>query len=338
MLVWSTNTKGQNSTVTDVSLPANAAFLVTGGAGFIGSHIVHALVAGGHTVRVLDDLSTGHLYNLEDVCDSVDFVRGSLTDSAAVARAVEGVDFVIHQAAIPSVPRSVSDPVTTNAANIDGTLNLLVAARDAGVKRLVYASSSSIYGDTPTLPKDETMPPHPKSPYALQKLTAEEYCRLFWEQYGLQTVMLRYFNVFGPRQDPTSQYTGVIAKFATALLSGERPIIFGDGLTSRDFTYVDNNVRANLLACVAPDAAAGQAMNVAVGDRITLLELLDGMQHLLGTNLEPIFAPEREGDVKHSQADIGKARLLLGYEPIATFAEGLEATVAWYKANHRAPS
>jgi nucleoside-diphosphate-sugar epimerase len=324
--------------LSEINLPEKSVYLVTGGAGFIGSHIVHALVTAGATVRVLDDLSTGHLHNLDGVQDSVDFVRGSLTDPAIVRRAVSGVDFVIHQAAIPSVPRSVKDPVATNAANIDGTLNLLVAARDAGVKRLVYASSSSIYGDTPTLPKDETMPPHPQSPYALQKLTAEEYCRLFWEQYGLQTVMLRYFNVFGPRQDPTSQYTGVIAKFATALLTGERLTIFGDGLTSRDFTFVANNVRANLLACIAPESAAGQAMNVAVGDRITLLELLDGMQRLLGTNLEPVFAPEREGDVKHSQADTGKARRLIGYEPVATFAEGLEATVAWYRENHRAKS
>jgi nucleoside-diphosphate-sugar epimerase len=287
----------------------------------------------GHRVRVLDDLSTGHRHNLAGVEDAIEFVHGSLTGAETVRAAVAGVDYVIHQAAIPSVPRSVKEPVATNAANVTGTLNLLVAARDAGVKRLVYASSSSIYGDTPTLPKVETMPPRPKSPYALQKLTAEEYCRLFFEQYGLETVMLRYFNVFGPRQDPTSQYTGVIAKFATALLTGQRPVIFGDGLTSRDFTYVANNVRANLLACVAGLDAAGQAMNIAVGDRITLLQLLEGMQRLLGTNLEPIFEPEREGDVKHSQADISKARSLLGYEPVVTFAEGLEATVRWYKEN-----
>lgn len=317
----------------DIDFAGNPLFLVTGGAGFIGSHIVHTLRGMGQRVRVLDDLSTGHRHNLACV-DGVDLIVGSLTDPIAVTAAVAGVDYIIHQAAIPSVPRSVNDPVNTNAANVTGTLNLLVAARDAGAKRLVYASSSSIYGDTPTLPKDETMPPRPKSPYALQKLTSEEYCRLFWEQYGLETVMLRYFNVFGPRQDPTSQYTGVIAKFATSLLNGERPTIFGDGLTSRDFTFVANNVRANLLACIAPSAAAGQAMNVAVGDRITLLELLGGMQKLLGTNLEPIFAPEREGDVKHSQADISKARTLLGYEPVTSFADGLKATVAWYRDNH----
>jgi nucleoside-diphosphate-sugar epimerase len=317
----------------DINIPGSPLFLVTGGAGFIGSHIVHTLRTLGHRVRVLDDLSTGHLHNLATVADSVDVIHGSLTDGSAVKAATAGVDYVIHQAAIPSVPRSVKDPVATNAANITGTLNLLVAARDAGVKRLVYASSSSVYGDTPTLPKDETMPPRPKSPYALQKLTAEEYCRLFWEQYGLQTVMLRYFNVFGPRQDPTSQYTGVIAKFATALLNVERPVIFGDGLTSRDFTFVANNVRANLLACVAPVEAAGQAMNVAVGDRITLLQLLDGMQRLLDTNLKPIFSAEREGDVKHSQADISKARHLLGYEPVTSFEDGLKATVAWYQEN-----
>lgn len=317
----------------DIEFSGNPLFLVTGGAGFIGSHIVHTLRGMAQKVRVLDDLSTGHRHNLACV-DGVELVVGSLTDPAVVAKAVAGVDYVIHQAAIPSVPRSVKDPVTTNAANVTGTLNLLVAARDAGARRLVYASSSSVYGDTPTLPKDETMTPRPKSPYALQKLTAEEYCRLFWEQYGLETVMLRYFNVFGPRQDPMSQYTGVIAKFATSLLNGERPTIFGDGLTSRDFTYVANNVHANLLACLAPSAAAGQAVNVAVGDRITLLELLDGMQKLLGTSLIPVFEPEREGDVKHSQADISKARNLLGYEPVATFAQGLEATVAWYKDNH----
>ncbi|HEY3415090.1 MAG TPA: SDR family oxidoreductase [Armatimonadota bacterium] len=320
----------------DLEFAGNPLFLVTGGAGFIGSHIVHTLRGMGRRVRVLDDLSTGHRHNLAGVA-GIEFMVGSLTDPSSVSAAVAGVDYVIHQAAIPSVPRSVKDPVTTNAANVTGTLNLLVAARDAGVRRLVYASSSSVYGDTPTLPKIETMPPRPKSPYALQKLTAEEYCRLFWEQYGLETVMLRYFNVFGPRQDPTSQYTGVIAKFATSLLNGERPTIFGDGLTSRDFTFVANNVRANLLACIAPGAAAGQAMNVAVGDRITLLELLDGMQKLLGTNLEPVFQPEREGDVKHSQADVSKARTLLGYDPVATFSQGLEATVAWYKDNHASP-
>jgi nucleoside-diphosphate-sugar epimerase len=316
-----------------ITFPGEPLFLITGGAGFIGSHIVHELAGMGHRVRVFDDLSTGHRHNLSAVADGVDFVQGSLTETDAVRAAVVDVDYVIHQAAIPSVPRSVKEPIATNAANVTGTLNLLVAARDAGVKRLVYASSSSVYGDTPTLPKVETMPPRPKSPYALQKLTAEEYCRLFFEQYGLETVMLRYFNVFGPRQDPTSQYTGVIAKFATALLTAQRPVVFGDGLTSRDFTYVANNVRANLLACIAPPEAAGQAMNVAVGDRITLLELLEGMQRLLGTELEPVFEPEREGDVKHSQADIGKARSLLGYEPVATFSEGLEATVRWYKEN-----
>jgi nucleoside-diphosphate-sugar epimerase len=316
--------------MSDIIFENDPLFLITGGAGFIGSHIARTLAGMGHKVRVLDNFSTGHRHNLEGAEGPVEIVEGSLTDAEAVARAVVGADYVIHQAALASVPRSVKDPVSSNAANIDGTLNLLVAARDAGVKRLVYASSSSVYGDTPTLPKVETMPTRPKSPYALQKLTAEEYCRIFFDQYGLETVALRYFNVFGPRQDPKSQYTGVIAKFATALLTGERPTIFGDGLTSRDFTYVANNVRANLLACVAPRAAAGQAMNVACGDRITLLELLAGMQKLLGTNLEPIFAPERAGDVKHSQADIGKARELLGYEPQVGFEEGLAVTTRWY--------
>lgn len=316
--------------MTDLQFEGDPLFVVTGGAGFIGSHIARTLAGMGHRVRVFDDFSTGHRHNLEG---AIEVVEGSLTEPHAVAGAVRGADYVIHQAAIPSVPRSVADPVTSNDANINGTLNLLVAARDAGVKRLVYASSSSVYGDTPTLPKVETMPTKPKSPYALQKLTAEEYCRIFWEQYGLETVSLRYFNVFGPRQDPKSQYTGVIAKFATALLNGDRPTIFGDGETSRDFTYVANNVRANLLACTAPKDAAGQAINVACGDRITLLQLLAGMQELLGTNLEPVFAPERAGDVKHSQADIEKARTLLGYEPRVAFQEGLAKTVEWYKAN-----
>lgn len=266
----------------------------------------------------------------------IELLEGSLTEMETVVQAVRGVDFVIHQAAIPSVPRSVKDPVASNAANIDGTLNLLVAARDAGVRRVVYASSSSIYGDTPTLPKVETMAPRPKSPYALQKLTAEEYCRVFFEVYGLETVALRYFNVFGPRQDPRSYYTGVIAKFATALLSGERPTIFGDGLTSRDFTFVANNVRANLLACAASKEAAGEAMNVACGDRVTLLELLESMQTLLGTRLDPIFEPERAGDVKHSQAGIDKARKLLGYEPVVPFRQGLEETVRWYVSDFNA--
>jgi len=316
--------------MTDIQFEGDPLFVVTGGAGFIGSHIARTLAGMGRRVRVFDDFSTGHRHNLEGAEGPIEVVQGSLTEPEAVAGAVRGASYVIHQAAIPSVPRSVADPVTSNDANINGTLNLLVAARDAGVKRLVYASSSSVYGDTPTLPKVETMPTKPKSPYALQKLTAEEYCRIFFEQYGLETVSLRYFNVFGPRQDPKSQYTGVIAKFATALLTDERPTIFGDGQTSRDFTFVANNVRANLLACIAPKEAAGQAINVACGDRITLLELLEGMQKLLGTSLEPVFAPERAGDVKHSQAGIEKARQLLGYEPQIGFQEGLAITTRWY--------
>lgn len=318
----------------DIAFPGDPLFLVTGGAGFIGSHIVHTLARMGRRVRVLDDFSTGHAHNLAEVAGCVEVLSGSLTDAERTREAVQGADYVIHQAAIPSVPRSVKDPLSSHDANITGTLNLLLAARDAGAKRLVYASSSSVYGDTPTLPKVETMCAKPKSPYALQKFTAEEYCRLFTEQYGLETVSLRYFNVFGPRQDPTSQYTGVIAKFATALLNGERPTIFGDGETSRDFTFVANNVRANLLACLAPAEAAGQTMNLACGDRITLLQLLEEMQALLGTDLEPVFGPERAGDVKHSQADITKARTLLGYEPVTGFAEGLRQTVAWYRENH----
>lgn len=317
----------------DIRFDGSPAFLVTGGAGFIGSHIAEVLLGMGYSVRVLDNFSTGKRENLEAVGGGVEVIEGSIADPDVCRRAVEGIDYVIHQAAIPSVPRSIKDPVASNTANIDGTLTLLVAARDAGVRRVVYASSSSVYGDTPTLPKSEEMCPRPKSPYALQKLTAEEYCRLFWETYGLETVSLRYFNVFGPRQDPTSPYTGVIAKFATALLTGRTPVIFGDGLTSRDFTFVRNNVRGNLLACVAGREACGQAINIACGDRITLIQLLASMQRILGTDAEPRFEAERPGDVKHSQAAIGKAQALLGYQPVCGFDEGLRQTMEWYRRN-----
>jgi nucleoside-diphosphate-sugar epimerase len=302
-------------------------YLVTGGAGFIGSHLAEELVRRGHTVRVLDNLSTGKRRNLEHI-HGIDFVDGDLADLDACGRAVQGIDYVLHQAAIPSVPRSVKDPISSNRSNIDGSLNLLVAARDAGVRRLVYAGSSSAYGDTPTLPKREDMPTRPLSPYALQKLVAEQYCQMFTTLYGLETVTIRYFNVFGPRQDPGSAYSGVISLFSTALLDGRQPIIYGDGEQTRDFTYVANVVDGVLRACEAPDAA-GEVINVATGGRISLKELLRTMNTIVGTSIEPIFAEERAGDVRDSQADITKAKTLLGYAPSVGLEEGLRYTLDW---------
>jgi nucleoside-diphosphate-sugar epimerase len=311
-----------------------AAYLVTGGAGFIGSHLAEALVRRGHEVRVVDSLITGNRLNLDHISSSAVFIHGDLAEMSVCRRAVEGIDYVLHQAAIPSVPRSVKDPVTSNRANVDSTLNILVAARDAGVKRLVYAGSSSAYGNTPTLPKHEGMPTNPLSPYALQKLVGEQYCRLFTELYGLETVTIRYFNVFGPRQDPSSPYSGVISLFSSAVLKGIRPTIYGDGEQSRDFTYVANVVDGVLRACEAPEAS-GEVINVATGGRITLNELLAALNRIAGTSLEAIYQDERAGDVKHSQADITKARKLLGYEPIVPFEEGLKKTLAWCRTDVR---
>src|SRR6476469_7810349 len=302
-------------------------YLVTGGAGFIGSHLSEELVRRGNQVRVLDNLSTGKRKNLEHI-PGVEFIEGDLADPDACARAVQGVDYVLHQAAIPSVPRSVKDPVTSNRANIDGSLNILVAARDAGVKRLVYAGSSSAYGDTPTLPKREDMPTRPLSPYALQKLVAEQYCQMFTRLYGLETVTIRYFNVFGPRQDPGSPYSGVISLFSTSLLEGRQPMVYGDGEQTRDFTYVANVVDGVLRACTAP-GASGEVLNVATGGRISLNELLRTMNKIVGTNLAARYAEARAGDVRDSQADITKARRLLGYEPIVQLEEGLRRTLDW---------
>jgi nucleoside-diphosphate-sugar epimerase len=309
-----------------------AAYLVTGGAGFIGSHLAEELVRRGHRVRVVDSLITGKRHNLTHVQD-VEFIEGDLADPAVCARAVQGMEFVLHQAAIPSVPRSVEDPVTSHRANVDGSLNLLMAARNAGVRRLVYAGSSSAYGNTPTLPKHEDMPVNPRSPYALQKLVGEQYCRLFADLYGLETLTLRYFNVFGPRQDPGSPYSGVISLFATRLLERRRPTIYGDGTQTRDFTYVANVVDGVLRACEVPQAA-GDVINVATGDRISLNDLLRTMNRILGTNLEPILAPPRAGDIAHSQADITKARTLLGYTPLVPFDEGLRYTLDWYRSQN----
>jgi nucleoside-diphosphate-sugar epimerase len=304
-----------------------ASYLVTGGAGFIGSHLTEELVRRGHQVRVVDNLMTGKRRNLDHIL-GVEFLEGDLAEMSVCARAVQGVDFVLHQAAIPSVPRSVKDPVSSNRANVDASLNILVAARDAGVKRLVYAGSSSAYGNTPTLPKREDMPTNPLSPYALQKLVAEQYCQMFTQLYDFETVTIRYFNVFGPRQDPGSPYSGVISLFSTAVLEGRRPTIFGDGEQTRDFTYVANVVDGVLRACEAP-AAAGEVINVATGSRISLNELLRTLNAIAGANVEPVYAEPRVGDVRDSLADISKAKQLLGYTPLIGLEEGLKRTLAW---------
>jgi nucleoside-diphosphate-sugar epimerase len=308
-----------------------AHYLVTGGAGFIGSHLAEELVRRGETVRVVDNLSTGKRQNLSHL-PSVEFIEGDLADLDVARRAVKGIDYVLHQAAIPSVPRSVEDPITSNRANIDASLNVLVAARDAGVKRLVYAGSSSAYGNTPTLPKVETMAPAPLSPYALQKLVAEQYCQMFTRLYGLQTVTTRYFNVFGPRQDPSSPYSGVISIFISALCEGRRPTIYGDGEHTRDFTYVANVVDGVLRACTA-DNASGEVINVATSGRISLNTLFNTVRDLVRSTVEPIYAEPRAGDVKDSQADISKAKRVLGYQPSVTFEAGLAKTVEWYRSS-----
>jgi nucleoside-diphosphate-sugar epimerase len=305
-------------------------YLVTGGAGFIGSHLVEGLVARGHRVRVVDNLVGGKRANLAHLSD-VDFMVGDLADVAVAHKAVSGVEYVLHQAAIPSVPRSVEDPIASNRANITATLNVLVAARDAGVRRLVYAGSSSAYGNAPALPKHEDMPSNPLSPYALQKVVGEQYCQPFTRLYGLETVTTRYFNVFGPRQDPGSPYSGVISLFSTALLAGYRPTIYGDGEQTRDFTYIANVVDGVLRACEAPNVS-GEVINVATGGRVSLNELLRVMNRIVGTTLEPVYADARAGDVKDSQADISKATRLLGYTPAIGLEEGLRHTLDWFRA------
>ncbi len=303
--------------------------LVTGGGGFIGSHLVSRLLSEGHEVRVLDDFSTGRRENLENCREAIELHEADIRDLDAVRKAVEGVARIYHQAALPSVIRSVEDPLTTNAVNVQGTLHVLIAARDAGVGRVVYAASSSAYGDTPTLPKIETMPASPLSPYALQKYVAEQYCMLFTRLYGLETVVLRYFNVFGPRQDPTSHYSAVIPKFIARLGRGEAPTVYGDGEQSRDFTYVDNVVGANLLAAEIPEAV-GEVINVACGRRMTLNQLLEELRAIMGVSASAVYESPRPGDVRHSQADIGKARRLLGFEPAVDIREGLRRTVAFF--------
>jgi nucleoside-diphosphate-sugar epimerase len=307
-------------------------YLVTGGAGFIGSHIAEALVKRGDRVRVLDSLITGRRENLSHVAGDIEFIEGDIRDLAATMRAAEGAGVIFHQAAVPSVPRSVADPALNHDINVNGTFNVLMAAREAGARRVVYAASSSAYGDTETLPKQEEMSPSPLSPYAAAKLFGEYYCQVFSRVYNLETVALRYFNVFGPRQDPSSPYSGVISKFITALLQGEAPVIYGDGEQSRDFTYVANVVDANLRAAESREAI-GDIINVGIGERVTLNQLLAELQKALGSNLTASYKEARAGDVRHSLAAISRAGNLLGYRPIVGLAEGLRRTVEWYREN-----
>jgi nucleoside-diphosphate-sugar epimerase len=314
--------------ISDFGLADLANYLVTGGAGFIGSHISEELVKRGHRVRVVDNFVTGYQHNIRD---GVEFVKGDLADPAVAAGAVKGMEYVLHQAAIPSVPRSVDRPVESHRANVDAMLNLLIASRDAGVKRLVFAGSSSVYGDTEVLPKTETMPTNPLSPYALQKLTSEMYGQMFTRLYGFETVTTRYFNVFGPRQDPSSPYSGVISLFIKALHEGTIPVIYGDGEQTRDFTYVTNVVDGVLRSAETP-GVGGQVFNVATNSRISLNQLLETLKKIFGSNVQPIYKEVRSGDVRDSQADITKAQRLLGYQPIVGLEEGLRETVKWFKS------
>ena len=310
--------------------------LVTGGAGFIGSNLTEALLQRGHFVRILDDFSTGKRENLifDKAYPSPEVIKGDIREFSTCQKAVKGIEYVFHQAALPSVQRSIEDPETSNAINVGGTLNILLAAREEKVKRVIYASSSSVYGDTPTLPKHEEMPPDPLSPYALQKYIGEQYCRLFYQLYGLDTISLRYFNIFGPKQDPNSLYSAVIPKFIDALLQGRPPIIFGDGEQSRDFTYIENVVQANLLAMSA-EHLHGEAINIACGKRISLNQLLNVLKEILGSKLSPIYQEPRQGDVKHSLADIRKGKEILNYEPAVGIEIGLEKTVEFFQKTLR---
>ncbi len=307
-------------------------FLVTGGAGFIGSNICRRLVADGCSVRVVDNLLTGKLSNLEGVIDKIDFVEADMGDEDVARAVVKDVDVILHEGALPSVPRSVDEPELTHKHCVDATFTLLMAARDAGVKRFVYAASSSAYGDTPTLPKVETMPTSPLSPYAVGKLVGEYYCSVFSKVFGLETISLRYFNVFGPYQDPTSQYAAAIPAFVTAILKDEPPTIYGDGEQSRDFTYIDNVVQANLCAARA-EKTNGEVVNVACAEKVTVNEIIELINEVVGKNVKPTYAPARAGDVKHSLADITAARELIGFEPVVLFRDGLQRAITWYRDN-----
>ncbi len=307
-----------------------AVFLITGGAGFIGSNIAEKLIIDKHQVKILDNFSTGKISNIAAFRKKVTLIEGDIRNKTIVEKAFEGVDFVIHQAALPSVPRSIKDPLSTNSVNVEGTLNLLVIAKDKKIKRFIYAGSSSVYGNTPTLPKKEEMTPRPLSPYAVSKLTGEHYCKTFWNVYGLETVVLRYFNVFGPKQDTTSQYSAVIPKFIKAILSKQSPVIYGDGKQSRDFTYIDNVVEANILACFAPKVS-GEVFNIACNKRITLNELTKKLIEINKVKIEPEYVDTRNGDIQHSLASIDKAKKILGYKVKVDFWQGLEKTVEWYK-------
>src|SRR5437867_916169 len=309
-----------------------AVYVVTGGGGFIGSHIVEELLRRNETVRVIENCSNGKCDNVQPFEAGPEIIEADIAEGKNLPGFLKGADYVIHQAAIPSVPKSILDPVKSHHANVNATLQLLNASREANVKRVVYASSSSLYGDSPTLPKHEGMLPNPLSPYGAQKLFGEIYCQVFWKAYGLETVSLRYFNVFGPRQDATSQYSGVLALFIPAILQGRRPTIYGDGLQSRDFTYVQNVVEANLLACTTP-GIAGDSFNIACGDRITVNSMVQQINNIVGKDITPTYTEPRAGDIKHSLADITKAREKLGYQPRITFEEGLRHTIEWYREN-----
>ena len=307
-------------------------FLVTGGAGFVGSNICRQLTSDGCSVRVVDNLLTGKKSNLAGIIDKIDFVEADMGDEQVARAAMKDVEVVLHEGALPSVPRSVDDPAASHKHCVDATFTLLLAARDAGVKRFVYASSSAAYGDTPTLPKVETMPPSPLSPYAVGKLTGEYYCSVFHEVYGLETISLRYFNVFGPQQDPTSQYAAAIPAFVTAILKDKPPTIYGDGEQSRDFTYIDNVVEANLLAARAKQTK-GEVINIACGEAVTVNAIIGTINELLGKNIEPVYADPRPGDIKHSLADITLAQNLINFKPLVPFREGLQKAIDWYREN-----
>ena len=308
-----------------------AKYLVTGGAGFIGSNIVEGLLKNRESVRIIDNLSTGNIHNLDNFRSEIEFIEGDIQDLSTIQKAMNGIEFVFHQAALPSVPRSIENPVASNDSNISGTLNVLLAARDNNVKRVIYAGSSSAYGDTPTLPKQEDMTPHPLSPYALTKLTGEYYCKIFNSVYGLETLTIRYFNVFGPRQNPASQYAAVIPKFIESLLKDQPPTIYGDGEQSRDFTYIENVVSANILASKAKKTS-GEIVNVATSTRTTINQLFYTLKDLLEKDINPIYGEAQKGDVKHSLADITRARKILGYKPVVNLEAGLKRTIDWMKS------